>query len=125
MAVMEVDYWKSRLSGAPALTEAPTDRQRPMTVSQEHCSHVKQQFLSSLQAGIEQDRSKDDIKCFIATVWQARFHPQSPIAQPQGVTFLCSDGLNGFFGAHKTLFLSGLIKGGSYRALKGFSLPMT
>lgn len=122
---MEVDYWKNTLSGAPALTEAPTDRQRPVTISQEHWSHVKQQFSSSLQAGIEQDKSKEEIKCFLATGWQARFESQSPIAQPQGVTFLCSDGLIGFFGAHTTLSLSGLIKGGTYWALKGFSLPVT
>ena len=122
---MEVDYWKNTLSGAPALTEAPTDRQRLVTISQEHWSHVKQQFSYSLQAGIEQDKSKEEMKCFLATVWQARFESQSPIAQPQGVTFLCSDGLIGFFSAHTTLSLSGLIKGGTSWALKGFSLPMT
>jgi hypothetical protein len=80
MPVMEVDYWKSTLSGAPALTEAPTDRQRPVTVSQDHLSRVKQQFSSSLLAGIAPEGSNDEIESFLATVWQARFDSQFPLA---------------------------------------------
>ena len=72
MASPEVAYWKSTLEGAPALTEAPTDRQRPAAVCPGHCALVKQQFPPGLLASIAHTALDRDVDSFLAAVWQAR-----------------------------------------------------
>ena len=72
MSSATVAYWKRTLEGAPALTEAPTDRQRPATVCPGHCALVKQHFPLRLLASIAQNAPERGVDTFLAAVWQAR-----------------------------------------------------
>ena len=74
MSGTEVQFWKRSLEGAPALTEAPMDRQRPAQAFQGHCANVRQRFPFNLQDKIYRSTERSGVECFLAAVWQARPH---------------------------------------------------
>ena len=74
MSGTEAQFWKRSLEGAPALTEAPMDRQRLAQAFQGHCANVRQQFPFDLQDKIHRFTEKSGVECFLAAVWQARLH---------------------------------------------------
>ena len=75
MASVGLAFWKRALEGAPALTEAPTDRQRPAIVAPEHYALVKQHFPPRLLISIVQDGSEGNINSFFASLLQACTFP--------------------------------------------------
>ena len=68
----QLEYWQKVLEGAPALTEAPTDRQRPSAVNPERYASVKQQLPAAPQDQLKRIVADGGIVAVLAAVWQVR-----------------------------------------------------
>ena len=68
----QLEYWQKVLEGAPALTGAPTDRQRPSSVNPERYASVKQHLSAAPQDQLRQFASDGGEATVLAAVWQVR-----------------------------------------------------
>ena len=66
----QLEHWKSTLEGAPALTEAPTDRARPPKVEPSHYANVKQHIPSALLDTLNKQATHAKLKGFYVATWQ-------------------------------------------------------
>jgi hypothetical protein len=66
----QLEHWQKTLEGAPALTEAPTDRARPPKVESSHCANVKQHIPPALLDTIRERVTDAKIKGFCVAAWQ-------------------------------------------------------
>lgn len=73
-AETQIKFWQKTLEGAPALTEAPTDRARPAAVDAQHYGIVKQQIPGDVVKSSHDECSRRSLKASLLTSWQARNH---------------------------------------------------
>ncbi|CAK0785103.1 hypothetical protein CVIRNUC_008309 [Coccomyxa viridis] len=66
----QLEYWQKVLKGAPALTGAPTDRQRPSSVNPERYASVKQQLPAAPQSQLKGFAADGGEAAVLAAVWQ-------------------------------------------------------
>ena len=74
----QLEYWQRTLEGAPALTEAPTDRARPPKVEPPHYANVKQHIPPALLDTINKQAAHAKLKGFYVAAWQVC--AEAPIA---------------------------------------------
>ena len=74
----QLEHWQRTLDGAPALTEAPTDRARPPKVEPTHFANVKQYIPPVLLDTLNKKATYAKLKGFYLATWQVC--AETPIA---------------------------------------------
>lgn len=62
----QIDYWKQKLDGAPALLALPTDKARPATQNFRNCAHVSAQIPQSLATQAQAFANEHNATLFMA-----------------------------------------------------------